>query len=150
MKRLSGGNLRAAGYDDRRRTPVVELVGNVQIGGVVRHHRRFISHRRLERYDNIEDGDYLANGFADRGKSQRADARRWQVEAAMVTTQRGRQLSARHARVGCRTAGPFSPPPTPALARPLLIVSLCPEAGFFKRQLSTPISLRHAAVGGGA
>jgi len=35
MKRLSGGNLRAAGYDDRRRTLVVELTaGTFEYTGV--------------------------------------------------------------------------------------------------------------------
>ena len=37
MKKLSGGNLRAAGYDDRRRVLVVELtVGNVRVRGRLR------------------------------------------------------------------------------------------------------------------
>jgi len=35
MKRLTGGNLRAAGYDDRRRTLVVELTsGTFEYSGV--------------------------------------------------------------------------------------------------------------------
>jgi len=35
MKRLSGGNLRAAGYDERNRTLVVELTsGTVEYAGV--------------------------------------------------------------------------------------------------------------------
>ena len=35
MKRLSGGNLRAAGYDDQRRTLVVELTaGTFEYSGV--------------------------------------------------------------------------------------------------------------------
>jgi hypothetical protein len=35
MKRLSGGNLRAAGYDDRRRVLVVELTaGTFEYSGV--------------------------------------------------------------------------------------------------------------------
>jgi hypothetical protein len=35
MKRLSGGNLRAAGYDERRRTLVVELsAGTFEYAGV--------------------------------------------------------------------------------------------------------------------
>jgi KTSC domain len=35
MKRLSGGNLRAAGYDDKNRTLVVELTsGTLQYSGV--------------------------------------------------------------------------------------------------------------------
>ena len=44
MKRLSGGNLRAAGYDERKRVLVVELTaGTFQYSGVTAEtYRRFI------------------------------------------------------------------------------------------------------------
>jgi hypothetical protein len=45
MKRLNGGNLRAAGYDDRNRALVVELTsGTFQYSGVTAEtYRRFVS-----------------------------------------------------------------------------------------------------------
>ena len=44
MKRLSGGNLRAAGYDERKRVLVVELAaGTFEYSGVTAEtYRRFI------------------------------------------------------------------------------------------------------------
>ena len=62
MKRLSGGNLRAAGYDPVRRTLVVELTsGTFEYGGVSADtFRRFISASSPWSFfcDNIEDGEY--------------------------------------------------------------------------------------------
>ena len=59
MKRLSGGNLRAAGYDDRARTLVVELTsGTFQFTGVSPAvWRRFTSASSPWSYfrDNIEE-----------------------------------------------------------------------------------------------
>ena len=45
MKKLTGGNLRAAGYDDRRRTLVVELTsGTFEYAGVSADvYRRMVS-----------------------------------------------------------------------------------------------------------
>ncbi len=45
MKRLAGGNLRAAGYDDQRRALVVELTsGTFEYGGVSPEtYRRLVS-----------------------------------------------------------------------------------------------------------
>jgi hypothetical protein len=64
MKRLSGGNLRAAGYDDRHRILVVELTsGTFEYGGVSADtYRRLISASSPWSFfrDNIEDGDYPA------------------------------------------------------------------------------------------
>jgi len=62
MKRLSGGNLRAAGYDDKRRVLVVELTsGTFEYSGVSADaYRRFIGASSPWSFfrDNIEDGDY--------------------------------------------------------------------------------------------
>jgi len=59
MKRLSGGNLRAAGYDERNRTLVVELTsGTVEYAGVSADvWRRFSSASSPWSYfrDNIEE-----------------------------------------------------------------------------------------------
>ena len=59
MKRLSGGNLRAAGYDDRRRVLVVELsAGTFEYAGVSGDlYRRFVSASSPWSFfrDNIED-----------------------------------------------------------------------------------------------
>jgi KTSC domain len=63
MKRLSGGNLRAAGYDDRNRTLVVELnAGTFQYSGVTPEMwRRFAGSSSPWSFfrDNIEE-DYPA------------------------------------------------------------------------------------------
>jgi KTSC domain len=63
MKRLSGGNLRAAGYDDRNRLLVVELTsGTFQYSGVsAETWRAFIGASSPWSYfrDNIEE-DYPA------------------------------------------------------------------------------------------
>jgi hypothetical protein len=63
MKRLSGGNLRAAGYDDRNRLLVVELhAGTFQYSGVTPETwRRFIGASSPWSFfrDNIEE-DYPA------------------------------------------------------------------------------------------
>ncbi len=62
MKRLSGGNLRAAGYDAVRRTLIVELTsGTFEYGGVSADtFRRFTSASSPWSFfrDNIEDGEY--------------------------------------------------------------------------------------------
>jgi hypothetical protein len=62
MKRLSGGNLRAAGYDAARRTLVVELTsGTFEYGGVSADtFRRLTSASSPWSFfrDNIEDGEY--------------------------------------------------------------------------------------------
>ena len=62
MKRVSGGNLRAVGYDAARRTLVVELnSGTFEYGGVSADtHRRLVSASSPWSFfrDNIEDGDY--------------------------------------------------------------------------------------------
>jgi len=62
MKRLSGGNLRAAGYDATHRTLVVELTsGTFEYGGVsLDTFRRLTSASSPWSYfrDNIEDGEY--------------------------------------------------------------------------------------------
>lgn len=62
MKRLSGGNLRAAGYDPVKRTLVVELTsGTFEYGGVSADtFRRMISASSPWSFfrDNIEDGEY--------------------------------------------------------------------------------------------
>jgi len=59
MKRLSGGNLRAAGYDDRRRTLVVELTsGTFEYAGVSADvYRRMVSASSPWSFfrDNIEE-----------------------------------------------------------------------------------------------
>jgi hypothetical protein len=64
MKRLSGGNLRAAGYDDKRRALVVELTsGTFEYSGVSADtYRRFVGASSPWSFfrDNIEDGDYPA------------------------------------------------------------------------------------------
>ena len=64
MKRLSGGNLRAAGYDDKRRVLVVELTsGTFEYSGVSADtYRRFVGASSPWSFfrDNIEDGDYPA------------------------------------------------------------------------------------------
>jgi len=62
MKRLSGGNLRAAGYDATRRTLVVELTsGTFEYSGVSADtFRRLTSASSPWSFfrDNIEDGEY--------------------------------------------------------------------------------------------
>src|SRR5215472_13679398 len=62
MKRLSGGNLRAVGYDATRRTLVVELTsGTFEYGGVSADtFRRLTSASSPWSFfrDNIEDGEY--------------------------------------------------------------------------------------------
>jgi hypothetical protein len=62
MKRLSGGNLRAAGYDATRRTLVVELTsGTFEYGSVSADtYKRLLSASSPWSFfrDNIEDGDY--------------------------------------------------------------------------------------------
>jgi hypothetical protein len=62
MKKLTGGNLRAAGYDDKRRTLVVELTsGTFEYSGVSADtFRRLVSASSPWSFfrDNIEDGDY--------------------------------------------------------------------------------------------
>jgi hypothetical protein len=62
MKRLSGGNLRAAGYDAAHRTLVVELTsGTFEYGGVsLDTFRRLTSASSPWSFfrDNIEDGEY--------------------------------------------------------------------------------------------
>ena len=62
MKRLRGGNLRAASYDDKRRLLVVELTsGTFEYSGVSADtYRRFIGASSPWSFfrDNIEDGDY--------------------------------------------------------------------------------------------
>jgi hypothetical protein len=62
MKRLSGGNLRAAGYDATHRTLVVELTsGTFEYGGVSADtFRRFTSASSPWSFfrDTIEDGEY--------------------------------------------------------------------------------------------
>ena len=59
MKRLSGGKLRAAGYDDRNRALVVELVsGTFEYAGVTADtYRRFVSASSPWSFfrDNIEE-----------------------------------------------------------------------------------------------
>ena len=64
MKRLSGGSLRAAGYDATRRIMVVELTsGTFEYGGVSADaFHRFVSASSPWSFfrDNIEDGDYPA------------------------------------------------------------------------------------------
>ena len=59
MKRLSGGSLRAAGYDAARRTLVVELTsGTFEYGGVsVDTYRRLVSASSPWSYfrDNIQE-----------------------------------------------------------------------------------------------
>ena len=63
MKRLAGGNLRAAGYDDRNRVLVVELTnGTFEYGGVTADlWRRFSTASSPWSFfrDNIEE-DYPA------------------------------------------------------------------------------------------
>ena len=62
MKKLTGGSLRAAGYDDRRRTLVVELTsGTFEYSGVSADtFRRMVTASSPWSFfrDNIEDGDY--------------------------------------------------------------------------------------------
>ena len=62
MKRLSGGNLRAAGYDERNRVLVVELnAGTFEYSGVTADTwRRFAGASSPWSFfrDNIEDGEY--------------------------------------------------------------------------------------------
>ena len=62
MKRLSGGNLRAAGYDAPRRTLVVELTsGTFEYSGVsAETFRRLTAASSPWSFfrDNIEDGEY--------------------------------------------------------------------------------------------
>jgi uncharacterized phage-associated protein len=62
MKRLSGGNLRAAGYDAAHRTLVVELTsGTFEYGGVSADtFRRLTAASSPWSFfrDNIEDGEY--------------------------------------------------------------------------------------------
>ena len=59
MKKLTGGNLRAAGYDDRRRTLVVELTsGTFEYAGVSADvYRRMLSASSPWSFfrDNIEE-----------------------------------------------------------------------------------------------
>jgi len=59
MKRLSGGNLRAAGYDERKRVLVVELTaGTFEYSGVTAEtYRRFIGASSPWSFfrDNIEE-----------------------------------------------------------------------------------------------
>jgi hypothetical protein len=59
MKKLTGGNLRAAGYDDRRRTLVVELTsGTFEYAGVSADvYRRMVSASSPWSFfrDNIEE-----------------------------------------------------------------------------------------------
>ena len=59
MKRLTGGNLRAAGHDDRRRVLVVELVsGTYEYSGVsAETYRRMVSASSPWSFfrDNIEE-----------------------------------------------------------------------------------------------
>jgi len=62
LKRLSGGNLRAAGYDAARRILIVELTsGTFEYGGVSQDtYRRLTSASSPWSFfrDNIEDGEY--------------------------------------------------------------------------------------------
>jgi len=62
MKKLTGGNLRAAGYDPARRALVVELTsGTFEYTGVSADaFRRFMSASSAWSFfrDNIEDGEY--------------------------------------------------------------------------------------------
>ena len=64
MKRLSGGNLRAAGYDERKGVLVVELTnGTFEYSGITPETwRRFAGASSPWSFyrDNIEDGDYPA------------------------------------------------------------------------------------------
>ncbi len=64
MKRLAGGNLRAAGYDGGRRTLVVELTsGTFEYGGVSQdtYHRLLSASSPWSFFrDNIEE-EYPAN-----------------------------------------------------------------------------------------
>jgi len=59
MKKLTGGNLRAAGYDDRRRTMVVELTsGTFEYSGVsAETFRRMVTASSAWSFfrDNIEE-----------------------------------------------------------------------------------------------
>ena len=59
MKKLTGGNLRAAGYDDRRRTLVVELTsGTFEYAGVSADvYRRMVSASSPWSFfrDNVEE-----------------------------------------------------------------------------------------------
>ena len=62
MKRLSGGNLRAAGYDEQNRKLVVELTaGTFEYTGISADTwRRFVGASSPWSFfrDNIEDGEY--------------------------------------------------------------------------------------------
>jgi hypothetical protein len=64
MKRLTGGNLRAVGYDERRRVLVVELTsGTFEYGGVSADtYRRMVSASSPWSFfrDNIDE-EYPAN-----------------------------------------------------------------------------------------